>query len=98
MASIAARIACLQQVGEGVGAEQHRIVAKVDELMALCDRLEARINTTSTESSRLLESLLHETLAAPSRAIASQCAIVSVLHPVRGSHTSIWRGPSRSGH
>lgn len=44
-------------------AEQHRIVAKVDELMALCDRLEAQLTTTQTESRRLLEAVLHETLA-----------------------------------
>jgi type I restriction enzyme S subunit len=42
--------------------EQHRIEAKVDELMALCDRLEAQLNTTRTESSRLLEAVLHEAL------------------------------------
>jgi type I restriction enzyme S subunit len=42
--------------------EQHRIVAKVDELMALCDRLEAQLNTTQTESRRLLEAVLHEAL------------------------------------
>ena len=43
-------------------AEQHRIVAKVGELMALCDRLESQLTTTQTESRRLLEAVLHETL------------------------------------
>ena len=44
-------------------AEQHRIVAKVDELMTLCDQLEAQLNTTQTESRRLLDAVLHEALA-----------------------------------
>ncbi|MBI3072935.1 MAG: hypothetical protein HYY84_12545 [Deltaproteobacteria bacterium] len=43
-------------------AEQHRIVAKVDELMALCDQLEAQLTTTETESQRLLEAVLHDAL------------------------------------
>ena len=43
-------------------AEQHRIVAKVDELMALCDRLEAGLVAADTTRQRLLESLLHEAL------------------------------------
>jgi type I restriction enzyme S subunit len=43
-------------------AEQHRIVARVDALMALCDRLEASLTTTTTTRSRLLEALLHEAL------------------------------------
>jgi type I restriction enzyme S subunit len=43
-------------------AEQHRIVAKVDELLALCDRLEAQLTTNQTESRRLLEAVLHEAL------------------------------------
>ena len=43
--------------------EQHRIVAKVDELMALCDQLEAQLITTEADSHRLLEAVLHETLA-----------------------------------
>ena len=44
-------------------AEQHRIVAKVDELMALCDRLEASLATGNDTKQRLLDALLHEALA-----------------------------------
>jgi type I restriction enzyme S subunit len=44
-------------------AEQHRIVAKVAELMALCDQLETQLTTTQSESRHLLESILHEALA-----------------------------------
>jgi type I restriction enzyme S subunit len=43
--------------------EQHRIVAKVDELMALCDQLESHLTTTQTDNRRLLEAVLHEALA-----------------------------------
>lgn len=43
-------------------AEQHRIVAKVDALMALCDQLEAALTTADTTRTRLLEALLHEAL------------------------------------
>ena len=43
-------------------AEQHRIVAKVDILMALCDRLEARLSAANVTRCNLLESLLRETL------------------------------------
>jgi type I restriction enzyme S subunit len=44
-------------------AEQRRIVAKVDELMALCDRLEASLATADDTRRRLLEALLAEALA-----------------------------------
>jgi type I restriction enzyme S subunit len=44
-------------------AEQHRIVAKLDELMSGCDQLEAQLTTTQTESRRLLEAVLHEALS-----------------------------------
>ena len=43
-------------------AEQHRIVARVDELMALCDRLETSLTTTDNTRSRLLGALLIEAL------------------------------------
>ncbi len=44
-------------------AEQHRIVAKIDELMVLCDRLDAQLSTTQTESRRFLEAVLDEALS-----------------------------------
>jgi type I restriction enzyme S subunit len=44
-------------------AEQHRIVAKVDKLMAICDRLEASLTATAATRRRLLDALLAEALA-----------------------------------
>ncbi len=44
-------------------SEQHRIVAKVDALMALCDRLEASLTATAATRRRLLDALLAEALA-----------------------------------
>jgi type I restriction enzyme, S subunit len=44
-------------------AEQQRIVAKVDELMELCDRLEASLATADQIRRRLLEALLAEAVA-----------------------------------
>jgi hypothetical protein len=49
--------------------EQHRIVAKIT--MALCDRLEAQLNTAQTENRSLLEALLHGALSPP----ASEAAL-----------------------
>ena len=43
-------------------AEQHRIVAKVDELMALCDQLEASLATGNDTRRYLRDALLHEAL------------------------------------
>lgn len=42
--------------------EQDRIVAKVDDLMELCDRLEASLTTTAATRRRLLDALLAEAL------------------------------------
>jgi type I restriction enzyme S subunit len=44
--------------------EQHRIVAKVDELMALCDQLEKALVSQETLRRQLLKALLHQSLAA----------------------------------
>jgi type I restriction enzyme, S subunit len=43
-------------------AEQHRIVAKVEELMSLCDRLERALQDATTTRARLLEATLREAL------------------------------------
>jgi type I restriction enzyme S subunit len=43
-------------------AEQHRIVAKVDELMALCDRLKADLGESRTRQSRLSATLIESAL------------------------------------
>jgi restriction endonuclease S subunit len=44
--------------------EQIRIVAKVDQLMTLCDELEAQLNQSQDDSGKLLDAVLYETLAA----------------------------------
>jgi type I restriction enzyme S subunit len=44
-------------------AEQHRIVAKVDELMALCDEMESRLTINATTRRQLLEATLQEALS-----------------------------------
>ena len=45
-------------------AEQRQIVAKVTELMAICEHLEAQLTTTKSASRRLLEVVLHRALEA----------------------------------
>ena len=42
--------------------EQRRIVAKVDELMSLCDQMESSLLAGNQQSTRLLDSLLHQAL------------------------------------
>ena len=38
--------------------EQHRIVAKIDQLMALCDAMENQITSATAKQTTLLEALL----------------------------------------
>jgi type I restriction enzyme, S subunit len=54
-------------------AEQHRIVAKVDELMALCDKLEASLAASTAARRRLLDALLAEAIA-PTFALEREAA------------------------
>jgi type I restriction enzyme S subunit len=44
-------------------AEQQRIVAKVDELMAICDKLETRLDNLQTENQRLFQAILQRALS-----------------------------------
>jgi len=48
-------------------AEQHRIVAKVDELMALCDQLEQQTEQSLTAHQTLVEVLLNALFLSPSQ-------------------------------
>lgn len=43
-------------------AEQRRIVVKLDQLMTICDRLEAGLESSERHRHRLLEALLHDAL------------------------------------
>ena len=54
--------------------EQRRIVAKVDELMTICDRLEEQLSTAQTERARLLEAVLHEALETTHPLSHDQCS------------------------
>lgn len=72
-------------------AEQHRIVAKVDELMALCDRLEARQADTESAHARLVQALL-DSLAQASDAAdfaASWQRLSAHFHSLFTSESSI---------
>jgi type I restriction enzyme, S subunit len=53
-------------------AEQHRIIAKIDALMALCDRLEASLTTRVDTRDRLLDALLYEALSSNDQLAAGQ--------------------------
>ena len=43
--------------------EQRRIVAKVDQLMALCDELEAKIRQSQTDGAKLMDAVMHQLVA-----------------------------------
>jgi type I restriction enzyme S subunit len=44
--------------------EQKRIVAKVDQLMALCNELEAKLNQAQQHSEKLMEATVRQLLVA----------------------------------
>jgi len=44
--------------------EQRRIVAKVDQLMALCDDLESKLKQSQTDGEKLMEAVVAELIGA----------------------------------
>ena len=44
-------------------SEQHRIIAKVDELMAICDALKARLNEAQTTQVQLADAIVEQAVA-----------------------------------
>jgi type I restriction enzyme S subunit len=44
-------------------AEQHRIVAKVDELMTLCEQLKTKLQTAQTLQQQLAQTLVQQAVA-----------------------------------
>ena len=58
-------------------AEQNRIVAKVDDLMALCDRLEASLATDDDTRRRLLDALLNEALSSSEEEIRQDISTIA---------------------
>jgi len=44
--------------------EQHRIVTKVDELMTLCDQLQAQLNNAQTTQLHLSDAVVEKALTA----------------------------------
>lgn len=65
-------------------AEQRRIVAKMDELMALLDQLEEQLSAATKMSAILLESAIHE-LVHPSAELTKVPADLSLLGPDRAA-------------
>lgn len=57
--------------------EQRRIVAKVDELMALCDRQEASLATGDDTRRHLLDALLAEALTPTEAAMQAEAPSVA---------------------
>lgn len=60
--------------------DQRRIVAKVQKLMALCDRLEATLTVTREESTHLLEAVLYHALNTVEPAILGAISQPSVAN------------------
>ena len=60
-------------------AEQYRIVARVDELMALCNRLKATIARSDERRGKLAKALLSEALKADGEAVAFSAH--NTIHP-----------------
>ena len=70
-------------------AEQHRIVAKVDELMALCDELEQELTRSQDRSRRLLEAVLCEALGHEEPGQVSPATVIAPTPPAELTPESV---------
>ena len=64
-------------------AEQHRIVALVDALMALCDRLEESLASVDDTRRHLRDALLHEALAPSEERIRRDPSMITQELPAK---------------
>ena len=72
-------------------AEQHRIVAKVDELMSLCDALEAQTEASIAAHQTLVETLLNALLLPQTAANTASQSNVSLERPFTNSFVKDWQ-------
>ncbi|MCI2964805.1 restriction endonuclease subunit S [Shewanella sp. N2AIL] len=71
--------------------EQHRIVAKVDELMSLCDALEAQTEASIAAHQTLVETLLNALLLPQTAANTASQSNVSLERPFTNSFVKDWQ-------
>jgi len=71
--------------------EQHRIVAKVDELMSLCDALEAQTEASISAHQILVETLLNALLLPQTAANTASQSDVSLERPFTNSFVKDWQ-------
>jgi type I restriction enzyme, S subunit len=71
--------------------EQHRIVAKVDELMSLCDALEAQTEASIAAHQTLVETLLNALLLPQTTANTASQSDVSLERPFTNSFDKDWQ-------
>ncbi|MGI2217739.1 restriction endonuclease subunit S [Shewanella baltica] len=71
--------------------EQHRIVAKVDELMSLCDALEAQTEASISAHQTLVETLLNALLVPQATANTASQSNVSLGRPFTNSFDKDWQ-------
>ncbi|MGI2072802.1 restriction endonuclease subunit S [Shewanella baltica] len=72
-------------------AEQHRIVAKVDELMSLCDALEAQTEASIAAHQTLVETLLNALLLPQTAANTASQSDISLERPFTNRFDKDWQ-------
>ena len=71
-------------------AEQHRIVARVDELMALCDQLEAERNARDETHQQLIRAVHHPLTEASEPSTTQPSTTLTAWHRIRNNFTNLY--------